>query len=239
MDRALHIEAKKEEVAPIVLMPGDPLRAKYIARNFLENPVLINKIRNMFGYTGYYKGHRVTVMSSGMGMPSMGIYALELFEYYEVEKIIRIGTCGALREDEELMDIVIGDSYYTNSNFADSLCDENVHMVYPSEELNNNLIKAAAELNKKSIVGTINTMDVFGPYVSESVQEKNSPKKYRPVAEEMEAFGLVYIANKLKKQATCIATVVDTPFKNEVVTPDDREKALNDMIKIALEAIIK
>ena len=95
---------------------------------------LINKIRNMYGYTGYYKGHRVTVMSSRMGMPSMGIYALELFKYYEVEKIIRIGTCGALREDEELMDIVIGDSYYTNSNFADSLCDENVHMVYPNKD---------------------------------------------------------------------------------------------------------
>ncbi len=239
MEKALHIEAKKEDIAPIVLMPGDPLRAKYIAKNFLENPVLINKIRNMFGYTGYYKGVRITVMSSGMGMPSMSIYALELFEYYGVEKIIRIGTCGALREDQELLDIVIGDSYYTNSNFADSLYNEDIHMIYPCEELNQKVIEVSNKLNKKIISGLINTMDVFGPYASKEAQEKNKPKADNLVAEEMEAFGLVYIANKLNKQATCIATVVDSPFKDTVITPEDREKSLNDMITIALEAIIK
>ena len=239
MDKALHIEAKKEDVAPIVLLPGDPLRAKYIARNFLDNPVLINKIRNMYGYTGYYKGVRVTVMSSGMGMPSMSIYALELFKYYEVEKIIRIGTCGALRADEKLFDIVIGDSYYTNSNFADSLCNEDVHLIYPKGNLTQKIIETSQELNKNTIIGLINTMDVFGPYATDEAKEKNSPRKYNPVAEEMEAFGLVYIANKLNKEAACLATVVDSPFEDKVVTPEDREKSLNDMITIALETIIK
>lgn len=239
MKKALHIEAKKEEVAPIVLMPGDPLRAKYIAQNFLENPVLINKVRNMFGYTGYYKGHRVSVMSSGMGMPSMSIYALELFLYYDVKKIIRIGTCGALRQDEELMDIVAGDKYYTKSNFALSLYNEDVHEIYPNNSLNEVILDVAKDLNKKIISGTINTMDVFGPYRSEEAKINQGNLTSDFVAEEMEAFSLVYIANKLNRAATCIATIVDTPFNSDAISPENREKSLNDMIQIALEAIIK
>lgn len=239
MEKALHIECDKNEIAPLVLMPGDPLRAKYIAKNFLDNPVLINKIRNMYGYTGYYKGVRVSVMSSGMGMPSMSIYALELFEYYQVQKIIRIGTCGALKSEQELLDIVVGNEFYTHSNFADSLYSEDVHITYPSSDLNNKIIEVSKALNKNTMVGPIITMDVFGPYASKEAQIKNKPQNIDALAEEMEGFALVYIANKLKRDATCIATVVDSPFKETVITPEDREKSLNDMITIALEAIIK
>lgn len=239
MEKALHIECDKGEIAPLVLMPGDPLRAKYIAKNFLDNPVLINKIRNMYGYTGYYKGIRISVMSSGMGMPSMSIYALELFEYYEVQKIIRIGTCGALKSEQELLDIVVGNEFYTNSNFADSLYNEDVHITYPSPALNNKIIEVSKALNKNTMVGPIITMDVFGPYANKEAQIKNKPQNIDALAEEMEGFALVYIANKLNREATCIATVVDSPFKKTVITPEDREKSLNDMITIALEAIIK
>lgn len=239
MNKALHIEAKKEEIAPLVLMPGDPLRAKYIAKNFLENPVLINKIRNMFGYTGTYKGVRVTIMSSGMGMPSMGIYALELFEYYDVKKIIRIGTCGALNPEEKLLDIILGSEFYTFSNFAKSLYNEDVINVKASQTLNEKIENVAITLNKKLIVGPVITMDVFGPYASIDAKPDYKLYNINPVGEEMEGFALAYIAKKLNKEATCLATIVDSPFESNVISPEDKEKSLNDMITIALEAIIK
>ena len=118
-----HIESKKEEIAPIVLMPGDPLRAKYIAENFLENVTLVNHVRNMFAYTGTYKGKKVTVFPSGMGIPSMGIYSYELFKFYDVKKIIRIGTCGSFHEDIKCLDVVLAEKAYSKTYF-DKLLDE-------------------------------------------------------------------------------------------------------------------
>ena len=135
--------------------------------------------------------------------------------------------------------IVVGNEFYTNSNFADSLYNEDAHFTYPSKDLNAKIIEASKKLNKNTMVGPIITMDVFGPYASKEAQIENRPKNIDALAEEMEGFALVYIANKLEKDATCIATVVDSPFKDTVVTPEDREKSLNDMITIALEAIIK
>lgn len=238
MEKALHIECAKEEIAPLVLMPGDPLRAKYIAKNFLEKPVLINKLRNMYGYTGYYKGIKISVMSSGMGMPSMSIYALELFKYYGVQRIIRIGTCGALNPEEKLLDIILGSEFYTFSNFAKSLYNEDVHIVEASKSLNNCILNAANNLNKKMFVGTIITMDVFGPYASIEAKTNHKPEGVNAVGEEMEGFALAYIAKKLNREATCMATIVDSPYEKTVISPENREKSLNDMITIALEAII-
>lgn len=239
MKKALHIECAKGDIAPLVLMPGDPLRAKYIALNFLDNPILINKVRNMFGYTGYYRNQRVTIMASGMGMPSMSIYAMELFKYYDVQKIIRVGTCGARQKDEKLLDLVLGTKYWTSSNFALSLNNEKVNEVYSSSKLNRNILNATRRFGKTIRQGTIITMDVFGPYASLEAQQRNNPLDQNVIAEEMEGFGLVYIAHMLGRQATCIATIVDSPFCNEIIQPQDREKSLKDMILIALEAIIK
>ena len=134
-----------------------------------------------------------------------------------------------------LFDIVIGDSYYTNSNFADSLCNEDVHLIYQNGDLTQKIIETSQELNKNTIIGLINTMDVFGPYATDEAKEKNSPRKYNPVAEEMEAFGLVYIANKLNKEAACLLTVVDSKYEpDRVVTSEERQNSLDKMIYLAL-----
>ena len=138
-----HIESKKEDIAPIVLMPGDPLRAKYIAENFLENAKLINSVRNMLGYTGTYKGKRVTVFASGMGIPSIGIYSYELYNYYDVEKIIRIGTCGSFNKDIKLLDIILSSGAYCKSYFDVLLDGVDVDFVQSSGELNRQIMNTS------------------------------------------------------------------------------------------------
>lgn len=239
MEKALHIESRKEDISPLVLFVGDPLRAKYIATTYLENPVLVNKVRNMWGYTGTYKNTRISVISHGMGMPSMGIYAQELFEYYNAQKIIRIGTCGALNKFESVKDIVLGTSFYTRSNFALSYCNEDIHYLEPDKDLVQEILEKAKELNINIIKGTIITTDTFGPYIDQEVVKLNSPDDLNPVGEEMEGFALMLLASKFKKQAACMATIVDNKFTGESQTPEEREKTLNNMIKIALETIIK
>lgn len=237
--KAIHISCEKEEISPLVLMPGDPLRAKYIAQKFLVNPKLINKVRNMYGYTGYYKDKLITVMSSGMGMPSMMIYASELFKFYDVKKIIRIGTCGAGNKDEHLLDVVVGNKFYTSSNFSLSLTGELISTLTPSENLLNNILSSASENNKKVVLGTIVTMDVFGPYATEKAKKILIPDGLNVVGEEMEGFGLMAVAKLYNKEACCIATISDSEYISEVVSNEDRETSLDDMIKIALDAIIK
>ena len=148
-----HNEAKKEDIAKIVLMPGDPLRAKYIADNFLENPKLINSVRNMFGYTGTYKAKEITVFSSGMGMPSMGIYSYELFKFYGVEKIIRIGSCGAYDKNLNLFDTILVDQSYTEGNFAYTWNEENCHIAQSSKELNQQIEETAKRIHIPYIKG--------------------------------------------------------------------------------------
>ena len=235
-----HNEAKKEDIAKIVLMPGDPLRAKYIAENFLENPKLINTVRNMLGYTGIYKGKKITVFAHGMGIPSMGIYSYELFKFYDVETIIRIGSCGCYSKDLDLLDTVLVDKSYTESNYAFTFAGENSHLLKADNNLNN-LIKDTS--NEKNIsIKEVNCFcsDCFDVYVP-SVDNLMSrfPKDLNIEVAEMESFALFYNANLFNKKASCLLSVVDSIYKNESVSPEKRESALNNMIILALETAIK
>ncbi len=247
-EEPIHINAKPEDIAPLVLMPGDPLRAKYIAETFLDNAIAkdftidhksVANLRNMLGYTGFYKGVRVTVMASGMGMPSMGIYAFELFHFFNVEKIIRIGTCGAIRPVVKVPDLILANSAYSESNFAYTFNDYDKHITYPSNTLNATIIDTAEQLNYKLHVGDITTMDVFGPYIDYERVLARIPKDLNIIGEEMEAFALFHLANHFKKEASCILTAVDSKFSNVVLSGEERERSLNDMITLALESIIK
>ena len=235
-----HNEAKYGEIAKNVLMPGDPLRAKYIADNFLEDCKLVNKVRNMYGYTGKYKGEEITVFASGMGMPSMGIYAYELYKFYDVENIIRIGTCGALSPELELLDTILVKDSYTKGNFAIALKHVDEHLVESDTELNELVIKSAEENNIKLVRGNVNCNEIFD-YYDDKFEDflESLPKDLKIIATEMESFSLFYTAKSLGKKASCLLSVVDSRFKKEEVSTDDRQNSLNDMIKVALDAIIK
>ena len=235
-----HNEAKLGDIANVVLMPGDPLRAKYIADNFLENVTLINTVRNMFGYTGTYKGKKITVFASGMGMPSMGIYYYELYKFYGVETIIRIGSCGAYNEDLNLLDTILVDNTYTEGNYAYELNEEDCHLMQSSTQVNNVIENTAKELNIPYIKGNTLCSDCFDYYV----KDVNSliarfPKELNIIGAEMEAFALFYNAKLLGKQASCLLSVVDSHYKNQEISATDRQTSLNSMIKLALESAIK
>lgn len=234
-----HIEAKKEEIAKIVLMPGDPLRAKYIADNFLEDAKLVNTVRNIFAYTGKYKGKEITVMASGMGMPSMGIYAYELYKIYEVEAIIRIGSCGGYREDINIFDTILVEESYTEGNFAYTFNSEDCHLVKGSKELNDIIEDIAKENNIKYVKGNILCSECFDAYILNIEEFQNRiPKDL--IGAEMESFALFYTAKHLNKKAACILTVVDLAKEQQViVSREDRQNALNDMIKLSLEATLR
>lgn len=238
-ENPIHINAEKGSIAPIVLMPGDPLRAKYIAENFLEDAREVCNLRNMLGFTGMYKGVRVSVVGSGMGMPSMGIYAWELFHYFNVEKIIRIGTCGVVSPEVLVPELILASSAYSESNFAYTFNDYKEHVTYPSMNLNEKIIENAKELNYKLHVGDITTMDVFGPYIDYDRVLDRMPKDLNIIGEEMEAFALFHIANHFKKEASCILTAVDSKYSDVVLSGEDRQNSLNEMITLALESIVK
>lgn len=234
----IHINAKKDEIADIVILPGDPLRAKYIAENFLDDAKLVTSVRNMLGFTGTYKGKRVTVMGSGMGLASVGIYAFELFYYYNVQKIIRIGTCGVSSSRVEIPEIILADKVYSESNYAYSYNSSNTHIVTPNLELTNVIYNQAKEMNLKVHKGTIMTTEVFGPYVDDDALLARAPKDLEILGEEMEAFALIHIANSFQRQAAVMATAVDSKFTDRIVSIEERQTALNDMIKLALESLI-
>lgn len=241
-ENPIHIEVKdKSDIAQLVLMPGDPLRAKYIAENFLDDAKCVTSVRNMLGFTGFYKGKKVTIMGSGMGMPSMGIYAFELFHYFNVEKIIRIGTCGAVSPKANINDMILSDKVYSESNFAYTFNNYRERIVVADPSLNKSVMEAANELslNGNLHVGMLTTMDVFGPYIDFERVLGRIPKNLDILGEEMEAFGLIHIANSMGRKATAIATVVDSKYSNVVLTIEQRQTSLNNMIKLALEAIIK
>lgn len=235
-----HINAKKEDISKIVLAPGDPLRAKYIAENFLENAQLVNTTRNMLAYTGTYKGLNITVFSTGMGMPSMGIYCYELYKYYNVEKIIRIGSCGAYREDLKLLDTILVDNSYTEGNFAYTLNNEDCHFVEATKELNSAIEDTALENDIKLFKGNIFCSEVFDKYVADGkILVGRFPAQYNIIAAEMESFALFYTAKLLNKQAACLLTVVDTISDKREISSEDREKSLNNMINVALDTCLK
>lgn len=237
---SIHNEANIEDIAKTVIMPGDPLRAKYIAENFLTDAKLVNTVRNMFGYTGYYKGIRVTVFASGMGMPSMGIYSYELYKFYNVENIIRIGSCGAYNNDLNMFDTILVDKSYTEANFAFSWNEKNCHIANSSKGLNNQIEQTAKEINMPYVKGNSFCNEVFDGYLEDIPAFINRfPNDLNIIACEMEAFALFYMADYFKKNAACLLTVVDSYYKNQTSTSEEREKSLNNMIVLALESAIK
>lgn len=233
-----HIEAKKEEIAKIVIMPGDPKRATFIAENYLEDYKLVNEVRGMYAYTGYYKNTKVTVMASGMGMPSMGIYSYELFKVYDVEKIIRIGSCGAYLEEMKLFDIILAEQVYNEGNFALTLNNDRCHLISASKELNEKIKQTALENNIKIYTGNTVCSEVFDAYMTDLNQFLNRiPAGLNVIAAEMEAFALFYTARMLNKKAACLMTVVDSKYIKEIATPEEREQNLRKMIELALNSI--
>lgn len=234
-----HIESKIEDIAKIVLMPGDPLRAKMISEKFLEDAQLVNDVRGMLAYTGFYKGVKVTVFASGMGIPSIGIYAYELFHFYGVEKIIRIGSCGSMDPSIRVGDVILATAATSDSNFPKLFRGDERKCFQASLELNEKVIDAAKEKNQEIKIGDIITSDVFDVYVdSEKFIQNFPPKKY--LASEMEAAGLFYLAELEQKQAACLLTAVDSKYEpNVIITPEMRQNALFNMISLALDAIIK
>lgn len=234
-----HNEAKKGDIAKTVIMPGDPLRAKYIAENYLDNYKLVNKVRNIYAYTGEYKGKRITVMASGMGMPSMGIYSYELYKIYDVDTIIRIGSCGAYLKEEKLFDIILSERVYTESNFAYTLNNDNCNLVYADKDLNDKIVKCANEKGINLFKGTTACLDCFDPYMTDLNKFlERIPKEIKPISAEMEAFALFYVAKMLNKRAACLMSVVDSKFIKDVASTEDREKGLNKMIELALDSIL-
>lgn len=234
-----HIEAEKSDIASKVLMPGDPLRAKYIADHFLEEVKTVNNVRNMTAYTGLYKGERITIFPSGMGIPSVGIYAYELFHFYDVEEIIRIGTCGSANKDMNVLDVVLASESYSLSTFPKAFDNDVIDHIESSKELNEKIITSAKENNLNLKIGPIITSDIFDPYIDFSRYIKNYPEDISYFGLEMEAFGLFYLAKKLGKKASALMSIVDIIGKSELaVSSEDRQNSLNDMIKIALDAII-
>lgn len=235
---SIHCNAKKEDIEKTVLMPGDPLRAKYIAENFLENAKLVNTVRNMLAYTGTYHGKKVTVFSSGMGMPSMGIYAYELFKFYDVEQIIRIGSCGSYSKDINLFETILVDNSYTEANFAHSWDKKDCHVIAANKELNLKIEETAKKIQIPYIKGDVICNECFDGYLDDIPSFINRfPKELNIIAAEMEAFALFYIAKYFEKKAACLLTVVDSYYQNQESTSEQREKSLNDMIQLALESI--
>ena len=233
-----HISSKKEDIAKTVLCPGDPLRAKYIAENFLENPRLVNSVRNILAYTGTYKDKEITVFASGMGMPSMGIYCYELYKFYDVETIIRIGSCGAYNETLNLMDTVLVKQSYTEGNFAKALNNKDCHLIEADADLNEKIKQTAQKLNINCIEGNALCSECFDYYIEDiNVLLNRLPADLNISACEMEAFALFYTAKYLNKKAACLLTVVDSHYKKQEISAEDREKSLNDMIVLALETV--
>lgn len=227
-----HNEAKAGNIAKTVLMPGDPLRAKFIAETYLENVVCFNKVRNMLGFTGDYKGKKVSVMGGGMGMPSIGIYSYELFHSYDVDNIIRIGSAGGIAENVKIRDIVIGMGASTNSNFATQYKLPGTYAPIADFDLLRKAVEAAERMNIKTVVGNILSSDIF----YDDNKEANSLwQKMNILAVEMEAAALYMNAARAGKKALCILTVSDHVFTGESLSAEDRQITFREMMEIALE----
>ncbi|MDE5651665.1 MAG: purine-nucleoside phosphorylase [Ureaplasma sp.] len=232
-----HNNAKKEDIAKIVLMPGDPLRAKWIAENFLENAKCVQDVRGMFAYTGTYKNKRITIMAHGMGIPSIGIYSYELFKFYDVDTIIRIGSTGSYSPNVKVNDVILVDEAYSESTYA-SLLDldvKNQVIAAPSPDLNKTIEATAKELNINLIVGRCHSSDVFYRQISldKLVETTNS------ICVEMEAFALFANAKILNKNAATILTCSDSLVTGESLDPELRQTSFKKMVLIALESAIK
>ena len=236
-----HINAKPGDFGKTVLMPGDPLRAKFIAENFLENPVLVNNVRGVQGHTGYYKGVKVSVMASGMGMPAIGIYSHELFNGYGVENIIRVGSAGSIQDHINLYDIVIAQGACTDSAWANQFHLPGTFAPIASYELLSEAVKACQNIGATYHVGNVNSSDYFyGDHVGvpEGLGSVYGLQKMGVMALEMEAAALYMNAARYGKRGLCICTISDHVLKGAVTTPEERQCAFTQMMEVALEVAV-
>ena len=227
-----HNSAKAGDFAKTVLMPGDPLRAKYIAETYLENPRQVNAVRNMFGYTGTYKGKEISVMGGGMGMPSVGIYTYELFNFYDVDQIIRIGSAGALQDDIKLMDVVIGMGACTDSNYAYQYGLPGTFAPIADYELLNKAVETAKRQGTNVVVGNILSSDIFYNAMS---NVNDLWRSMGVLAVEMEAAALYMNAAQAGKKALCMLTISDHLYTGESLSSEERQLGFGKMMEIALE----
>ena len=230
-----HNRAEKGDFAKTVLMPGDPLRAKFIAETFLENPRVVTDVRGMLGYTGTYQGRPISVMGSGMGMPSIGIYSYELFNGYDVENIIRIGSAGAYTDHLAVYDVVLVDSAWSRSSFAkvQNGCQDDV--MYPSKELNAKILETAENLQIPVKPARVHSSDVF--YAEDNMDDfRELYRKHQCECVEMESFALFHIAKLLGKNAACLLTISDSFVTHEELSSLARQESFENMMKVALES---
>ena len=226
-----HITAKQGDFAETVLMPGDPLRAKFIAETFLENAELVNNVRGIHGYTGYYNGKRVSVMASGMGMPSIGIYSYELYNFYDVKNIIRIGSAGAIHPDLKIMDIAIGMGACTNSNYVSQYGLPGNLAPIASFELLRKAVDTAEDMGLSFKVGNLYSSDTF----YDDMSRLGEWQRMGVLAVEMEAAALYMNAMRAGKNALAICTISDCPFTGEASSAEVRQNSFTQMMKLALE----
>lgn len=229
-----HIEAKEGEIAESILLPGDPLRAKYIAENFLTNIVQFNGVRNMLGFTGEYQGKQISVMGTGMGMPSIGIYSYELIKFYGVKKLIRVGSAGSIQEDVKINDIVIAQAASTNSNFSKQFKVRGEISAISDYKLLSSAVNRAIELKLPHHVGNVMSSDTFYDF------EKGSWKRWAKMGVtclEMEAYALFLTSMSLRASALTICTISDSLITGESMNHQDRESSLGQMIGLALDII--
>lgn len=232
-----HIELNdKNLISKTVLMPGDPLRAEYIAKTYLTDVVKINGVRNMFGFTGYYKGKKITVMGSGMGMPSIGIYSYELYKFYDVETIIRVGSAGAYTDALNLYDVVLAKSAYSESSYAKTMGVSKSEILEATKSVNDTLRHAAEDLDIPIHESIIHSSDVF--YRMNPDEYKDIYKNYGATCVEMESFALFANAQALGKKAACLLTISDSLVTHEATTPKERQEAFTKMMEIALTAAL-
>ena len=232
-----HNNAKLGEIAKNILMPGDPLRAKFIAETFLEDVVQVNSVRNMYAFTGTYKGEKITIMGSGMGMASIGIYSYELYKFYGVENIIRVGSAGSYVDKLDLYDVVLADSVWSESTFAKTQNGDTSDVELPSAELNARIEKAAKRLEIPVNLDRIHSSDVF--YRENNVDGyKELAEKHGVTCVEMESFALFHNAKVLGKNAACLLTISDSFTSNKQTTAEERQLSFTNMIKIALETFV-
>lgn len=227
-----HNEAKPGDIAKTVLMPGDPLRAKFIAETYLEDVVCFNTVRNMLGFTGTYKGKKVSVMGGGMGMPSIGIYSYELYNFYDVDNIIRIGSAGGIAEDIKVRDIVVGMGASTNSRYAAQYKLPGTFAPIADYGLLRKAVEAAERMNIKTVVGNILSSDTF---YDDNKEANELWRKMNVLAVEMEAAALYMNAARSGKKALCLLTISDHVFTGESLSAEDRQLSFREMMEIALE----
>lgn len=231
-----HNEAKKEDIARIVIMPGDPRRAKFITENYLTDYRLVNDVRGMLAYTGSYKGTKITVMASGMGMPSMGIYSYELFKFYDVDVIIRVGSMGAYDASLDLYDVVLATESYSDSSFAKVQNGTEEKILLSDTSLNEKVLLTANETNTKVHPGRVYSTDVF---YHDSVDVDYMNKTLGCLGTEMETFALFHNAKVCNKKATAIITVSDHLRTGKETTAEERETAFRTMMELALNSALK